>query len=114
MFPVADGRIKFVGGDQELRTSTLIRDHPIRGESQRNFLGESEGSPPPLPHYSLPDACEAINDFLVHVEPRVKTLRAERRVIHNSTAIQLIGCFLVVCLFLWLVVWLVLFGWLID
>ena len=26
-FPVADGRIKFVGGDQELRTSTLIREH---------------------------------------------------------------------------------------
>ena len=28
-FPVADARIKFVGGDQELRTSTSIRDHPI-------------------------------------------------------------------------------------
>ena len=48
IFPVADGRIKFVGGEQELRTSTLIRDHPIRGESQRDFLGESEGSLPPL------------------------------------------------------------------
>ena len=34
-FPVADGRIKFDGGDQELRTSTLIRDHPIREEDQR-------------------------------------------------------------------------------
>ena len=29
IYPVADGRIKFVGGDQELRTSTLIRDHPV-------------------------------------------------------------------------------------
>ena len=29
IFPVADGRIKFVGGNQELRTSTLIRDHPV-------------------------------------------------------------------------------------
>ena len=38
IFPVADGRIKFVRGYQELRTSTLIRDHPIRGEGQRNFL----------------------------------------------------------------------------
>ena len=47
MFPVADGRIKFIGGDQELRTSTLIRDHPIRGEGPIDFLGESEGSPPP-------------------------------------------------------------------
>ena len=35
IFPAADGRIKFIGGDQELRTSTLIRDHPIRGEDQR-------------------------------------------------------------------------------
>ena len=40
----ADGRIKFVGGDQELRTSTLIRDHPVRGEDQRDFLGEPEVS----------------------------------------------------------------------
>ena len=63
IFPVADGRMKFVGGDQELRTSTLIRDHPIRGEDKRDFLGESEGSPPPLPQDSLPDAGEARNDF---------------------------------------------------
>ena len=48
--------------------------------SQRDFLGESEGSLPP-PHDSLPDASEAIYDFwsmsgnfiyLHHVEPRVK------------------------------------------
>ena len=38
IFPVADGRIKSIGGDQELRTSTLIRDHPVRGEDQRDFL----------------------------------------------------------------------------
>ena len=31
IFPVADGRINFSGRDQELRTSTLIRDYPIRG-----------------------------------------------------------------------------------
>ena len=78
---IADGRIKFAGGDQELRTSTLIRECPIRGESRRDFLGESEGSPPPPPQDSLPDASEAINDFWSmsgnfiyrhHVEPRVK------------------------------------------
>ena len=45
---------KNLGGDQELRTSTLIRDHPTRGESQTDFLGESEGSPPPPPQDSLP------------------------------------------------------------
>ena len=41
IFPVADGRIKPLGGNQELRTSTLVRHRPIRGESHRDFLGES-------------------------------------------------------------------------
>ena len=37
---VAKWRIKFIGGDQqELRTSTLMRERPIRGEGQRGFLG---------------------------------------------------------------------------
>ena len=45
IFPVADGRIKLPRGDQDLRTSTLVRHRPIRGEGQRDFLGESEGSP---------------------------------------------------------------------
>ena len=80
IFPIADGRIKTPGGDQELRTSTLIRHRPIRGESLLDFLGESEGSLPPL-HDSFPDAGEAINDFWSmsgnfknrhHVEPGVK------------------------------------------
>ena len=66
IFPIADGRINLSGGDQVLRTSTLIRDRPIQGESNIDFLGESEGSLPP-PQDSLPDAGEAINDFLVHV-----------------------------------------------
>ena len=80
LLTVADGRIKLPGGDQDLRTSTLIRDRPIRGESHVDFLGESEGSLPP-PHDSFPDAGEAINDFWSmsgnfryrhHLEPRVK------------------------------------------
>ena len=86
-FPVADGRIKLSGGDQDLRTSTLVRHRPIQGESDIDFLGESEGSLPP-PHDSFPDAGEAINDFWSmsgnfiyrhHVEPRVKlySLREE-------------------------------------
>ena len=58
----------------------MIRHRPIQGESNIDFLGESEGSLPP-PHDSFPDAGEAINDFWSmsgnfiyrhHVEPRVK------------------------------------------
>ena len=74
-FPIEDGRIKILGGDQDPRTS-----RPIQGESHIDFLGESEGTLP-QPHDSLPDAGKAINDFWSmsgsfiyrhHVEPRVK------------------------------------------
>ena len=61
IFPIADGRIKHLGGDQELRTSTLVRHQPIQGKSI-DFLGESEGSLP-QPQDSLPDVGQAINDF---------------------------------------------------
>ena len=44
IFPVADGTVKISEGDQDLRTSTLIRDRPDRGEEQGNLRGESEGS----------------------------------------------------------------------
>ena len=46
IFPIADGRIKTLGGDQDLRTSTSIRPRPIQGEGHVDFLGESEGSLP--------------------------------------------------------------------
>ena len=58
----------------------MVRHRPIQGESNIDFLGESEGSLP-QPQESLPDAGEAINDFWSmsgnfiyrdHVEPRVK------------------------------------------
>ena len=62
IFPIADGRIKNLGGDQDLRTSTFVRHRPIQGESNIDFLGESEGSLP-QPQDSFPDAEEAINDF---------------------------------------------------
>ena len=73
----------------------MIRERPILGESHVDFLGESEGSLSP-PQDSFPDAGEAINDFWSmsgnfihrhHVEPRVKTLLAERRIIPFSTKI---------------------------
>ena len=86
ILPAADGRTKLFTGDQELRTPTLIREHPIRGER------ESEGSLPPRQD-SFPDAGEAINDFWSmsgnfifrqHVEPRVK-LYSPRRIFPCST-----------------------------
>ena len=96
IFPIADGRIKTPGGDQDLRTSTLVRHRPSQGESNINFLGESEGSFP-QPHDSLPDASEAINDFWSmsgsfiyrhHVEPRVKLYSPRERIIPYSTEIH--------------------------
>ena len=95
IFPIADGRIKTLGGDQDLRTSTLIRQRPIRGESHVDFLGESEGSLP-QPQDSVPDAGEAMNDFWSmsgnfiyrhHVEPS-QALLAERRIISYSTEVH--------------------------
>ena len=73
-------KVKLSVGDQDLRTPTLLRDLPERGEERENLLGESEGSPP-QPQDSLPDAGEARNDswsisgdfiYFHHVEPRVK------------------------------------------
>ena len=60
IFPIEDGRIKHLRGDQDLRTSNSKRQRPIQGESHLDFLGESEGSLPPLQD-PLPDAGEAIN-----------------------------------------------------
>ena len=62
IFPIAGGQIKNLGGDQDLRTSTLVRHQPIQGEGNIDFLGESEGSLP-QPQDSIRDAGEAMNDF---------------------------------------------------
>ena len=94
IFPIADGRIKTHRGDQDLRTSTLIRNRPNRGEGHIDFLGESEGSLPQLQD-SLPVAGEAINDFWSmsgsfiyrhHVEPRDFTRREKNHsLFHKNT-----------------------------
>ena len=83
VFQVADGRIKFPGGDQDLRTSTLTRERPERGEEQINLQGRSDELhyPTPLQDDSTCDDAEAKHDFWSttgdfifrhHVEPRVK------------------------------------------
>ena len=53
---------KTLGGGQDLTTSTLVRHRPTQGESNMDFLGESEGSLP-QPQDSFPDAGEATKDF---------------------------------------------------
>ena len=83
IFPVADGTAKISGGDQRLRTSTLIWDRPERGEEREILRGKSDGlsSPTPLQDDSALDDAEAENDFWSatgdficrhHMEPRVK------------------------------------------
>ena len=49
-FPVAVGTVKISGEDRRLRTSTLIRDRPERGEEQEILRGESVGLSSPFPH----------------------------------------------------------------
>ena len=81
IFPIADATVKRSGGDQVLRTSTLIQDHPDRGEEQGNLPGESDGSSSTPLRDSLPDDGEAKNDVWSisgnfihghHFEPRAK------------------------------------------
>ena len=91
IFPIADGRIKTLGGDQELRTSTLVRHRPSQGESNIEFLGESEGSLP-QPHDSFPDAGEATSGPCREASYTAITLNPEsnftRREKNHSTEIH--------------------------
>ena len=65
IFPVADGAVKICGGDQRLRTFTLIQDRPERGAKQEILRGESGGLSSPTPHQddSTRDDAEAKSDF---------------------------------------------------
>ena len=44
IFPVADGTVKLSGGDQVLRTSTLIRDRPTPRRRTRKYSNSSRWS----------------------------------------------------------------------
>ena len=81
IFPVADGRVKISGEDQDLRTPTFIRDSPDRGEEQGNLRGESDWSFSTPRQYSScfvgeskSDQWSISGDFIYrhHVEPWVK------------------------------------------
>ena len=81
ILPVADGTVKISGEDQDLRTSTLIRDNPDSGEEPDNLREESEGSSSTSRQDSSWYDGEAKGDFWSisgdfihrhHVEPRVR------------------------------------------
>ena len=42
-FPIADGQIKTLGGDQELRTSTMVRHRPFKERVILTFLENRKG-----------------------------------------------------------------------
>ena len=65
VFPAADGTIKIFGWVQRLRTSTLTRERPERGEEQEILEGKSDelDYPTHLQEDSTPDDEEAKNDF---------------------------------------------------
>ena len=97
-FPIADGKAKLSGGDEVLRTPTLNRDRPDRGEEQEILQGESVGLSSPTPHQddSTLDDAEAKHDFWsitgdFHLSPsrgtQSQTVRAERRTISYSAEI---------------------------
>ena len=65
IFPIADGSAKIYGGDQDLRTSTLIRESPARGE-EGNLPGESDGSSSTSRQDSSWYGGEAIKRFSVY------------------------------------------------
>ena len=93
IFPIEDVRSKTPGGGQDMRTCTLVRHRPIQGESNIDFLRESEG---PLPR--LTSGCRWYDKRLsVHVGKLQKppsrwtqsqTLLAERRFLPFSTEIH--------------------------
>ena len=83
IFPVADGTVKIIGGERHLRTSTLTRERPERGEESEICDGNSDEWYAPSNHEedSTRDDEEARDDFWTiigefiyrhHVVPRVK------------------------------------------
>ena len=99
VFPVADGTGKISGGDRRLRTSTLIRDRPERGEEPEIIRGETGGlsSPSPYQDDSTRDDAKVEKLFLVyyrrfhlsssHGTPS-QTVHAERRIMSYSTEVH--------------------------
>ena len=96
IFPAADGRITLVGRDQELRTSTLIRQRPIQGESQRHFFLENQKDlfHHLKTHFLMPvkremifGPCQETSFSAITLNPASNFTR-QRRIIPHSTEIH--------------------------
>ena len=98
--PAADGTVKIPGGDQRLRTCTLIRDGLERGEEQEVLRGESDGlsSPNPLQEDSTrgramrkPKLTSGLSreiSFFAIFWTQSQTVHAERRIIPHSDEVH--------------------------
>ena len=87
IFPIADGRIKTLGGDLELKTSTVIRPRPIQGEGHIDFLGESEGGlfhnltthfRMPLKQLTTSGPCREVSYTAITLNPESNFTRREK------------------------------------
>ena len=93
IFPAASRRNNLLEEMKTWEHQSWYGINLFQGESNIDFLGESEGSLP-SPHDSFPDAGDAINDFWsmsgnTHIPPSrwtaSQTVLAERRIISYST-----------------------------
>ena len=85
-FPIADGRIKLPGGDQELRTSTLVRHRPIHVKQEKridddwNIDGSRDLSYPWTSYTRFIHWKKNLQtDFVVRVEINDKTIDIQAR-----------------------------------
>ena len=88
IFPVADGTVKLSEGEQDLRTSTLTRDRPERGEEQDILQGKSDKLHFPTPdgERELSDAWTGFSRFVLLKErPPEGHTRSGRRLTRKQT-----------------------------
>ena len=85
IFPIADGRIKTCGGDQELRTSTLIRSRPIRGEGNIDLENQKGLFHNLMTHFRMPvkhemifGPCQEASNTAITLNPESNFTRRER------------------------------------
>ena len=86
IFPVADGTVKVSGGEQRLRTCTLIWDRAEGGEEQEVLRGESDELSFPTSRWLNTRRWFLVYHKRFHLSP--STVRAERRIISFSVEVH--------------------------